>query len=185
MNKAKKILASLAFGLAVAAVGGAVAFDNIIGSGSSTYRALDNFNEYGCVANCTAEYEIRHVKSILAERPDLEGTMDVRIICRASRSFWGVNLFQDLDDPADYSTWSMSQMTQEEADGHLMAFDGLENSFKGCRYKAGDLVCAFGEVRYAKVGTKGRRLLTLRNPTVYRVNDAMDLGLLPPAVYLR
>ena len=138
-------------------------------------------NDYGCAGNCTAEYEIRHVKSILAATPSAIGTKDVRILCKASRVFGGVQYFQDIDDPVDVSGWSSSQVNQSFVDGHFLSIDGFQNGFS---FKTGDTVGIVGTLTWEKLGTKGYKVLTLYAPTFYRVNDKLNLGLLPPPQYL-
>lgn len=138
-------------------------------------------NDYGCVGSCTAEYEIRHVKAILAANPDLIGTKDIRITCKVSRTFWGTEYFQDINDEVDVSKWSSSKITQDFVDAHFLALDGFQT---GLSFKRDDVVGIVGTLKWEKLGSKRYKVLTLYRPTVYRVNDHINLGLLPPAQYL-
>ena len=141
-------------------------------------------NEYGCVANCTAEYTIAHAIQLLRENPSLEGTKNVRIVAKVSKVAFGTQYFQDLDDMTDYVGYTSKQLTADVVGNNLMAFDGLEDGFVGYRYKAGDAIGVFGEIRFSKIGNRNYKTLTIVNPTIYKVGEKAHLELLPEPSYL-
>lgn len=173
------LLATLAGGTALAAAYVAGKGNLIPATGEIT------LNEYGCVHGCTAEYEIRHAKALVKADPSLDGTPNVRIVAKVARSAFGVTYLQDVNDPEDFTKWSLSKITADIVDDHFMAFDGMENGFKGYRYKIGDVVSVFGTVTFTKLGSRNYTTFTLYQPTIYRVNEKEDLSILPPAQYLQ
>ena len=173
------LLATLAGGTALAAAYVAGKGNLISATGEIT------LNEYGCVHGCTAEYEIRHAKGLVKANPSLDGTPNVRIVAKVARSAFGVTYLQDVNDPEDFTKWSLSKITADVVDDHFMAFDGMENGFKGYRYKIGDVVSVFGTVTFTKLGSRNYNTFTMYQPTIYRVNEKEDLSILPPAQYLQ
>ena len=172
---------------ALAVMAGCVALAAAYVAGQGTLTTVQGemaLNEYGCVHNCTAEYEIRHAKALVRANPSLDGTPNIRIVAKVARSAFGVTYLQDINDPEDFTTWNLSKITADVVDDHFMAFDGMENGFKGYRYKIGDVVSVFGTVTFTKLGSRNYTTFTMYQPTIYRVNDKEDLGLLPPAQYL-
>lgn len=173
---------------ALAAMAGCVVLAAACMTGKDTLTTVQGgmaLNEYGCAHNCTAEYEIRHAKALVKADPSLDGTPNVRIVAKVARSAFGVTYLQDVNDPEDFTKWSLSKITADVVDDHFMAFDGMENGFKGYRYKIGDVVSVFGTVTFAKLGSRNYNTFTMYQPTIYRVNEKEDLSILPPAQYLQ
>lgn len=149
------------------------------GGNSAIANAINQTNEYGCAGNCTGEYEIRHVKQILQDHPELNGSANVRFKVKVSKVANGLQWYQDLDDTTEFAR--IKDVTDEAITNQLATStagiaQGLTN------YQQGDLVAFAGTVYWTKV--YGNYTLDIQNLSVYRVNDKEDLKYLPPVNYL-
>lgn len=149
------------------------------GGNSMIANAINQTNEYGCAGNCTGEYEIRHVKQILQDHPELNGSANVRFKVKVSKAANGLQWYQDLDDTTEFAR--IRDVTDEAIANQLATStagiaQGLTN------YQQGDLVAFAGTVYWNKV--YGNYTLDIQNLSIYRVNDKEDLRYLPPVNYL-
>lgn len=150
------------------------------GNGSMAFANAANLtNEYGCAGNCTGEYEIRHVKEILQEHPELNGSANVRFKVKVSKVANGLQWYQDLDDMTEFAR--IRDVTDYAVTNQLATSTaGITQGLTS--YKQGDLVAFAGTVYWSKV--YGNYTLDIQNLSVYRVNDKTDLRYLPPVNYL-
>lgn len=139
-------------------------------------------NEYGCEHDCTGEYYVSHLSSILAANPELNGTANVRVICKVSNiGSW----MQDIDDNNVYTSINDSNFTTAWCHKMLLQVSGV--NYKAFNYKKGDTIAFYGTVTYNKKGENHYKYATvvMENITVYKVNGQEDLSLLPDVVYLQ
>lgn len=150
------------------------------GSGLATFaNAQNGTNEYGCAGNCTGEYEIRHVKGILQEHPELNGSENVRFKVKVSKVADGLQWFQDANDPTEFNR--IKDVTNEARTNQLATSTaGIAQGLSG--YKQGDIVAFAGTVYWSKV--YGNYTLDIQNLSVYEINGKQDLSYLPPVNYL-
>lgn len=145
----------------------------------SSVFAVNRTNEYGCAGNCTGEYEIRHVKQILQNNPELNGSTNVRFKVKVSKIADGLQWFQDLDDMTEFT--SIYDVTSEARTNQLATSTaGIMQGLT--RFQQGDLVAFAGTVYYQKV--YGAYTLDIQNISIYRVNEIEDLNYLPPVNYI-
>lgn len=140
-------------------------------------------NEYGCVSNCTGEYYPSHINQLVKANKDLNGTANVRVICKVSNNGW----YQDVDNDAVYTSWDAKkddQFRHDWACGLVITTSGTWSNYK--KLKAGDTVSFFGTINYrAKGNGYDYDTVEIVNPTLYGVNDTIDTSLLPDVVYLQ
>ena len=167
--------------LATCAVASTMMITVVLASGgqSAIANAINHTNAYGCAGNCTGEYEIRHVKQILQNHPELNGSANVRFKVKVSKAANGLQWYQDLDDTTEFAR--IRDVTDEAITNQLATStagiaQGLTN------YQQGDLVAFAGTVYWTKV--YGNYTLDIQNLSIYRVNDKEDLKYLPPVNYL-
>lgn len=171
------VVASLA---TVAIVGYALNNTETEGTAVSAYGLRTNTtNDYGCVANCTAEYEIQHVYRLFENKPknySIDGIrFKVKFACDCAGNRW----FQDLWDEG---TYELRSQVKENAD-HLLMLNGREQGLNN--FKPGDTVCFFATISktWSPLGG-GDKVLYAENPTFYKVNGNEDLSLLQLPVYI-
>lgn len=173
--KNKKIL-SLA-----AIIGSTIAGASVLLTSNNLKGAFANYqtNEYGCVGDCTGEYEIRHVKQILQEHPELNGSQNVRFKVKVSKMADGLQWFQDVNDPMEFK--KIKDVTNEARTGQLAtSTSGIVQGLSG--YVQGDVISFAGAVYWSKV--YGNYTLDIHNLSIYRINEKEDLNYLPPVNYL-
>lgn len=179
--KKKNII--IAAGLAaLIAVGATTALTLNANGGLGKVFADIQKNEYGCAHDCTGEYYVSHISNILAANPELNGTANVRVICKVSNiSGW----MQDIDDNNVYTSVNDSNFTTAWCHKMLLQVSGV--SYKAFNYKKGDTIAFYGTVNYNKKGENHYKYATvvMENITVYKVNGQEDLSLLPDVVYLQ
>lgn len=136
-------------------------------------------NEYGCSANCTAEYEIGHVYQLFENKPNGYSIDGVRFKVRFSCDSAGNRWFQDLWDSGSYELQSQIRTNLD----HLLMLNGREQGLTN--FKKGDLVSFYATVSkvWSPVGGENK-VLYAENPVFYRVNDKEDLSLLESPVYI-
>lgn len=150
------------------------------GNGSMAFaNAVNLTNEYGCTGNCTGEYEIRHVKEILQNHPELNGSENVRFKVKVSKAADGLQWFQDVNDPTEFNR--IKDVTNEARTNQLATSTaGIAQGLSG--YEQGDIVAFAGTVYWSKV--YGNYTLDIQNLSVYEINGKQDLSYLPPVNYL-
>ena len=150
------------------------------GGGLATFANAQNMtNEYGCAGNCTGEYEIRHVKEILQDHPELNGSENVRFKVKVSKAADGLQWFQDVNDPTEFNR--IKDVTNEARTNQLATSTaGIAQGLSG--YNQGDIVSFAGTVYWSKV--YGNYTLDIQNLSVYEINGKKDLNYLPPVNYL-
>ena len=171
------VVASLA---SMAILGYAVSNNETEGAAVSAFGLRTNdTNEYGCTANCTAEYEIGHVYRLFESKPKGYSIDGVRFRVRFSCDCAGNRWFQDLWDGGTYELRSQIKANSD----HLLMLNGREQGFTN--FKSGDTVCFFATVSktWNPLGGEGK-VLYAENPTFYRVNGNEDLSLLQAPVYI-
>lgn len=158
------------------------AFNNVEAEGTQasafSLRTADA-NEYGCAANCTAEYEIGHVYRLFENKFKGYSIDGVRFKVKFSCDCAGNRWFQDLWDEG---TYELQSQIRANAD-HLLTLNGREQGLTN--FKRGDTVCFFATVSktWNPLGG-GDKVLYAENPTFYKVNDREDLSLLQTPVYI-
>lgn len=137
-------------------------------------------NEYGCAANCTGEYYVRHINELLKTNEQLSGTENVRVIATVSRL---KGYYQDIT----YTT-PIKEINQAVINNNLVikVAPGQSFGFDSTNFKEGDTVAFFGTVKLQYLQYKSFKdyVVTITNPTYYRWNDQSNLKLLEPVVYL-
>ena len=136
--------------------------------------AVDRINEYGCKGNCTGEYEIRHVKSILQTNPEMNDIKNVRLLVKYAANYNGYQWYQDVLDVDKYNIFNIdANVTQ------LAAVSGITNGFDSSKFIKGDIIGIVGTVNL--IGAK----LQITEAIYYKWNSKEDLKLLPPVTYLQ
>lgn len=137
---------------------------------------INKDNEYGCKGNCTGEYEIWHVKQLLQNDPNLNGSENVRFRVK----YVGENL---------YGKWFQDyfqEYNKKDIDYHineLAVFVPCWNDIEKGRtdYKPGDIINLYGTISYEMVGAY---TVKISNMVVYGVNNDVDTSLLPSVHYI-
>lgn len=171
--KKKMIIATV---LAVATIFTAVV---VTAEPTTAAFAANQKNEYGCTGNCTGQYEIRHVKSILMSDPSKNGSQNVRFKVKYNGEWNGYKTFVDQDESilSTFAIGSDPTKVMVCTDGMFEAKVGFTN------YQVGDIVDIAGTVNYTSQNI-GVKTLVLTSMVVWGVNGMMNTGLLQPVNYI-
>lgn len=174
------IIEAIVASVAVAGVMGyAMASDQVDGIRVSAFGARSSgTNEYGCMYNCTAEYEINHVYRLFENKPSGYSIDGVRFKVKFASDCAGNRWFQDCWDLGSYKYSAPIKSNL----GSLLMLNGREQGLN--RFKSGDTVCFFATISRAWSPWGIQKVLYAENPTFYRVNDKEDLSLLETPVYI-
>lgn len=136
-------------------------------------------NEYGCAANCTAEYEIQHVYRLFENKSNNYSIDGVRFKVKFACDCGGNRWFQDCWDGGTYELQSQIRVSSD----NLLMLNGREQGYTN--FKKGDLVSFYATVSktWNPLGG-GSKVLYAENPVFYRVNGNEDLSLLEAPVYI-
>ncbi len=132
-------------------------------------------NEYGCAGNCTGEYEIQHVKTILKDNPELNGSKNVRFLVKYTASYNGYQWYQDIFDDNNFNMFNIDANAPE----HLMSASGISNGLDSSKFSKGDTIGLVGTVNL--IGSN----LQITEVIYYKWNNTVNTNLLPPVNYLQ
>lgn len=169
MNKKTIKMAAIAAAVICAAMGAITLTKNVnvIGVFGNEVK-----NDYGCVANCTAEYYPSSAHQIVRFNQQFNGVENVRFIAKASKpGCW----FQDVDDTNVY-TIGTDKWHDARVHGRVVKVSGIQSGFT--TYKQGDLVAFYGKLKWVRKGSYEADTLEVVNPTFYHLNDKIDFNLI-------
>ena len=145
--------------------------------------AVNQVNEYGCAANCTGEYYPSHLSQLVKANAKLNGVENVRVIAKASAvsTDKAHTFFQDVD----YNKTITSLSKDYFISNRLIRVVGTKSGLTD--YTTDDIVAFYGEIKTEEVkfGNWSATVVEIKNPTIYKVNDQVNLDLLKPVVYLQ
>ena len=170
---------SFAASIAVIGYGFARNADEASAFAQTTSFANRGLNDYGCVSNCTAEYQIDHVYRLLEDKPNGYRIDGVRFKVRYTCSARSVRWFKDLGNPDEIVI-----STQIKANlGCLLTVIGREQGFTN--FKEGDELAFFGSLSKVWDPWGIQKVLQIENPVYYMRNGVEDLSLLESPVYIQ